>query len=128
IELPHPFIYSQPVPTASVGKLYQYQLKSLSCLGDLQYRYAEPGYAFWEAEGYEWQLAEAPEWLELEQQTDTLAGTPREQDVGKHRVTIVCRRTYPQELKTDEYRSSYFLKNKAEYSAETRQTFELQVR
>ena len=128
IELPHPFIYSRPVPDALVGKLYQYELKSLICLGDLQYRYAEPRYAFWETEGCAFQLAEGPEWLELEQQTHTLTGTPSVQDVGKQRVTIVCQRTYPQELKKDEYRSSYFLKDKAEFSAHARQTFELQVK
>ena len=89
---------------------------------------AEPGYAFWEVEGCEFELADGPEWLGLDPLTNTLCGTPGQQDTGTHRVTVVCHRTYPQELKEDDYRSSYFLKDKAEFSAQTEQTFELQVK
>lgn len=128
IELPHPFIYSRPVLSASAGELYQYELKSLSCLGDLQYRYAKPGYAFWEVEGYAFELIEGSAWLRLSQQSNTLIGTPTDQDRGRHRVTVVCRRTYPKELKADHYRSSYFLKDKAKFSAEVEQAFDIQVK
>lgn len=127
IELPHPYIYSRPVQTATAGNPYRYELMSLTCQGDLQYRYAKPGYAFWETEGREFQLAEGPAWLELAEQTGTLSGTPTEKDAGVHRVTIVCRRTYPRELKKGDYRNSYFLKNDAKYHAEDRQTFHLKV-
>ena len=36
------------VEIATVGQPYRYQARSLSCLGDLQYRNAEPGYTFYE--------------------------------------------------------------------------------
>ena len=126
-ELPHPHIYSQPVETAAVGSPYRYELKSLTSQGDLQYRYAEPGCAFWETEGHEFQLVEGPAWLKLAAESGILSGTPSEKDAGLHRVTIVCRRTYPRELKKSDYRSSYFLKNDAQFHATDRQTFNLKV-
>jgi hypothetical protein len=128
IELPHPFIYSQPPQNAVVGESYQYQLKSLACLGDLQYRYAKPNYAFWEAEGHEFQLAEGPSWLTFDPQIGLLSGTPTQEDTGVHQVTVTCRRTYPRELKADDYRSSYFLKRDQRFQAEHRQEFGLIVR
>jgi hypothetical protein len=126
-ELPHPFIDSQPVKTATVGVLYRYEPKTLTCHGDLQFRYAKPSYAFWETEGYEFQLVQGPAWLDLDGQTSTLSGTPTEKDVGVHTVTIVCRRTYPQELKEGDKRSECFLKHDAKYHAENRQTFRFEV-
>jgi len=50
LELPHPFIYSKPITTTEVNKPYRYQVKTLKCIGDLQYRYAEPNMDFWEEE------------------------------------------------------------------------------
>jgi putative Ig domain-containing protein len=127
IELPHPFLYSRPTQTVTVGKPYRYQLKTLNCLGDLQYRYAKPNYKFWEIEGHECELTEGPPWLELDTDVGILSGTPTHQDIGVHRVTITCRRTYPRELKSDDYRSSYFLKDQPRFQAHDQQTFELTV-
>lgn len=128
VELPHPFIYSQPVQVASVGQPYRYQLKTLNCLGDLQFRYAEPNYNFWEEEGCRFELNDGPPWLKLDGDTGTLSGTPTSQDAGAHQVTVTCRRTYPRELKKDDYRSSYSLKDDPRFQAEHRQTFPLTVR
>ena len=130
IELPHPFIYSQPEQTAAVGTPYRYQPKTLNCLGDLQYRYTEPGYDFWEEEGYKFEVTEGPAWLEIDAESGELSGTPSEQDVGLHTITIICRRTYPREVKVkaDDERNKYFLKEDERFQAEHQQTFELSVK
>jgi hypothetical protein len=128
VELPHPFIYSRPVQTAVVGEPYRYQAETLKCLGDLQYRYTEPNYAFWEVEGYEFELTEGSSWLALDQETGVLTGTPAEQDAGVHQVTITCHRTYPRELKPGDDRSSGFVKNDPRFQAQDQQTFDVTVR
>jgi hypothetical protein len=128
LELPHPFIYSKPVTEARVGKPYRYKPRTLGCIGDLQYRYAQPNMAFREEEGYEFELAERIAWLSLDKSTGALAGTPGPDDRGTHRVTLVCRRMFERELKEGDYRSSYFLKDAPRFQSSCRQSFELNVR
>ena len=128
IELPHPFIYSAPIQAATAAAPYHYQAKSLTCLGDLQYRYTKPGYDYWEVEGHEYELIAGPAWLEMNAKTGQLTGIPTEHDVGAHKITIVCRRTYPQEIKTDDERSKCFLKNHERFQAKHQQTFDLKVK
>jgi hypothetical protein len=93
-EMPHPFIYSQPVTTAQVGKAYRYQGRSLRSLGDYhcrqdpavkQKKYA---YRFWDVEENRFRLSEAPTWLQVDPETGLLTGTPGKADVGTHRVKI----------------------------------------
>ena len=127
IELPHPFLFSRPVATAAFGQRYQYQLRSLRCLGDLQHRYAKPGQKFWEDEGCRFELAAGPKWLRLDQDTGLLSGTPARADAGEHRVRIVCHRAFPHELKPGDYRCSYFLKDDPRFQAKHEQTFTLRV-
>jgi hypothetical protein len=128
LELPHPFIYSKPVTKAEINKPYNYQAKTLNCIGDLQYRYAKPNKKFWEKEGYEFELTEKPAWLSIDKNTGLLTGTPGLNDKGTHRVTVVCHRTFPHELKEGDYRSSYFLKNSPRFHAKHQQSFDLKVR
>ena len=128
LELPHPFIYSVPATTAEVGRPYRYELKTLGCLGDLQYRYAQPNLAFWETEGYEFELVEKPAWLSVDKDSGVLAGTPDPGDRRTARVTVVCHRRFPHELKAGDHRPSYFLKEAPRFQASHRQTFELSVR
>jgi hypothetical protein len=128
LELPHPFIYSKPVTKARIDRLYSYQVKTLNCIGDLQYRYAEPIKDFWEKEGYEFELIQKPAWLTVDKNSGLIKGTPGSADKGTHRVTVVCHRTFPHELKEGGYRPSSFLKNSPRFSAEHQQSFELNVR
>lgn len=128
LELPHPFIYSVPVTTAEVGEPYRYAAKTLGCIGDLQYRYAQPNMAFWETEGYEFELTQRPTWLSVDGNSGILTGTPGPDDRGTSRVTIACHRRFPRELKPADRRSSYFLKDAQRFQASHQQTFELTVR
>ena len=128
IELPHPFIYSRAAETAKVGEPFQHQVKTLTCRGDLQYRYAKPGYDYWEEEGCRFELTEGPAWLEMNANTGELTGTPSQRDIGLHQITITCRRTYPRELKKGDYRNEYFLKEAERFQAENQQTFDLSVK
>jgi hypothetical protein len=127
LELPHPFIYSKPVNMAKVNKSYRYQAKTLSCIGDLQFRYAKPNKKFWEKEGYEFELTEKPAWLSVDKNTGLITGIPSKSDKGIHRVTVVCHRTFPHELKEGDYRPKYFLKNSLRFKASHKQSFGLNV-
>ena len=113
---------------AEAGKPYHYRVRTLSCIGDLQFRYAEPGMTFWEEEGYTFELADGPAWLTLDEDTGILSGKPYPSDKGTHRVAVICRRKFPRELKPGDYRSSYFLKDDPRFQARHQQTFDLSVR
>lgn len=128
LELPHPFIYSKPHTKAEVNKPYRYQVKTLKCIGDLQYRYAEPNMKFWEEEGYGFELTEKPAWLSIERDTGLITGTPNSNDKGTYNVTVVCHRTFPHELKEGDYRASDFLKNDERFQSRYQQAFEVNVR
>jgi len=128
LELPHPFIYSNPITKTKVDKPYRYQIKTLECIGDLQFRYAEPNMDFWEEEGYEFELIQKPAWLNIDKSTGLITGTPGLIDKGTHRITVVCHRKFPHELKPGDYRPSDFLKNSPRFSAKYQQNFELNVR
>ncbi|MCP4260750.1 MAG: hypothetical protein GY774_24975 [Planctomycetes bacterium] len=127
LELPHPFIYSKPTTKAKVDKPYHYQVKTLNCIGDLQFRYTKPNMDFWEKEGYEFELTQKSAWLTVDKSTGLIIGTPNLTDKGTHLITIVCHRKFPHELKEGDYRPSSFLKNSPRFSAKHQQSFELNV-
>jgi len=115
-------------PASKLGRPYRYEVKTLGCLGDLQYRYARPNTAFWETEGYEFELADKPAWLSVDTDSGILTGTPGAGDRGTSRVIVICRRRFPHELKPGDHRPSYFLKEDPRFQASHQQTFELSVR
>ncbi|MFQ6096176.1 MAG: putative Ig domain-containing protein [Armatimonadota bacterium] len=127
LELPHPCVYSRPVTRAKVGQPYRYRVLTIRCNGDLQYRYQKPGYGFWEREGYVFELTQGPKWLHVNGDTGVLEGTPGPGDVGEASVTVTVRRTWPDEVKKDQYRPEYFLKDAARFQAEARQSFTITV-
>ena len=94
VELPHPLIYTAPVTTASVGRPYRYQAKSLCSLGDYQGKqdptadHKKYAYRFWDVEECHFQLLEGPAWLTLDKKTGTLAGTPGSSDAGTATVRL----------------------------------------
>jgi hypothetical protein len=128
LELPHPFIYSKPITKTKVDKPYRYQVKTLECIGDLQFRYGEPNMDFWEKEGYEFELTQKPAWLNIDKSTGLITGTPGLIDKGTHRITVVCHRKYPHELKPGDYRPSDFLKNSPRFQSKHQQSFNLNIR
>jgi len=75
LELEHPYIYNSPPTEVKVGNSYKHRVLILKSLGDLQYRYNAPGFAFWEKEGYEFSLKNAPEWLTIDPKTGIMSGT-----------------------------------------------------
>lgn len=128
LELPHPYIYTKPVTTALVGQPYHYQARTLVSLGDLQQRYAEPYFAYWEREGYDFSLVEGPSWMSMDSASGEMTGTPSATDRGFFKVIILCRRTFPFEQEPEEFNAHYFQKDEERYQAEFPQTFLLEVK
>ncbi len=94
VELPHPWVYSEPETAAKVGRPYRYQVKSLGSLGDYQCkpdpatqdkRYA---YRYWDIEQNAFRLTEGPPWLAVRAQTGQLSGTPGPGDIGSSTVRV----------------------------------------
>lgn len=75
-EAPHPFIWTDPVTGARVGREYRYEARSLHSLGDVQHRYDPPNDKFWDLEQNRFALEEAPPWLTVGAETGVLSGTP----------------------------------------------------
>lgn len=86
-EAPHPFIWTDPITTARVGREYRYEARSLHSLGDVQHRYEPPGNQFWDIEQNRFALEEAPAWLTVDPETGVLSGTPPA--AGTFPVTLV---------------------------------------
>ena len=85
---PRPFIYSNPRLEASVGTHYLYQVSCIRALGDLRLRFVngEETHSFWDIERPRFALQKGPDWLEIEEETGLLEGTP---DVaGKVEVVV----------------------------------------
>ena len=88
VEMPHPFIYSQPAAAAKVGRPYRHRVRTLASLGDYQHRYEQPTNGFWQRERYRFELLEGPAWLKLDAATGLLSGEPAGKDRGPHKVTV----------------------------------------
>ena len=127
LELAHPYIHSQPVTQATVGRPYAYQVLTLRADGALQHRYQKPSYAFWEKEGYRFERLEGPAWLRINPDSGLLSGAPGEGDAGEFKVKLKVVRTWPQEVKKDQYRPEPFLKVAPRFQAEAIQEFVLRV-
>lgn len=93
-ELPHPFVYTQPLTRARVGEVYRCEVKSLRSLGDYQckqdptVKHKKYAYKFWDIEQNAFRLAAGPRWLRLDEKTGILTGKPSPADTGTSRVKI----------------------------------------
>jgi len=94
VEMPHPFVYTRPVTEAKVEERYSCQPKTITSLGDLQYRGAEVGREFFDREQYTFSLLGGPKWLRLDADTGVLSGTPSASDVGTARVRVELRNQF----------------------------------
>ncbi|GAF72348.1 unnamed protein product, partial [marine sediment metagenome] len=89
--------------------------------------------AFWEREGYEFSLKEAPGWLTMNPKTGVISGTPSIYDIGKTHITIIVQRTWPNEVTTTYVSevttgdTKYFQKNGPQFQASDEQSFNLTV-
>jgi len=126
VELPHPFICSELVPTATPGKTYRCKIRTLRSMGDLQHRYGKVTKGFFEREGYEFSLAAGPKWLRIDGKTGVLSGTPTRKDVGAAEVEVVVRRTYPHERISGG--NQWAKKSAARFQASARRKFRITVR
>lgn len=86
-ELPHPFIYSKPLPEGNIGQLYQYRVRLTTSLGDCQYRYDDPYFYFWDREAYTFTL-QGPAWLEVNSEGN-ITGVPPTEGSFMVKVTAV---------------------------------------
>lgn len=128
VELPHPWIYSQPVKSAEVGAAYRYHLQTLKSIGDLQHRNPpnppKPHMQFFEREGYQFSIKKGPKWLSLDANSGVLSGTPQLGDVGRHEVVIYVKRTWPYEVNLKLYPGyDVWDKSAAKHQAEHEQRF-----
>jgi hypothetical protein len=127
VELPRPFVHTAPVTTAKADAAYQYQLKTISSLGDWQHRYDSPGDGFWEKEGYRFDLVDGPAWLTLDSNTGLLHGTPPAGSAGAVTVNIQVTTTFPNEVKKDGVQPAAFIESKAAMVGTYEHTFVLMV-
>ncbi len=77
-EVPRPFIYTRPKP-AKVGKAYEYQIHSISSIGDLRCRRSKTSSynaAFWDREELSFKAVRLPDGLTLDPQSGRISGTP----------------------------------------------------
>ncbi len=127
LELPHPFVYSRPVANAVIGRPYAYQVLTLRSDGALQHRYQDPKYAFWEKEGYRFEQLAGPKWLSVNADSGLLSGTPPAGAEGDALVKLRVVRTWPREVRKDQYRPEPFLKDGPVFHSEAVQEFRLSV-
>jgi hypothetical protein len=88
-DAPRPVIYSRPVAAAKVGAEYRYQACVNRSLGDLRMRQVSGNQvtSFWDIERAKFALQRAPQWLEIDQRTGLLSGTPH--GPGKVEVAVI---------------------------------------
>ena len=88
-EIPHPYFFSRPPVEATVGHELTYQPGVIASLGDVQHRTGRnPVNDLWEREQLSFNLAEGPDWLQIDEQTGALTGTPDVAGVVQVRIDV----------------------------------------
>lgn len=75
VAAPRPFIYTDPVTTATAGHAYEYKAQSIASIGDLRLL-KNNAIGFFNAEKPVYTLLKAPDWLAIDKTTGVLTGTP----------------------------------------------------
>jgi hypothetical protein len=88
---PRPLIHSRPVVSARVGAAYRYQVCANRSLGDLTSRMKgdEQVNGYFDVENVKFSLERGPAWLEIDEATGILSGSPSA--AGKVEVTVSAR-------------------------------------
>jgi hypothetical protein len=130
VEMPRPHVYTRPNTMAKTDELYEYQMKTIECIGDLQHRYVSPGYTYWEKEAYRFDLEAGPDWLTLNKDTGMLSGTPTAHHVGDAEVIVRVAAYYPDEVAPDDTNGEAFQKRREDpaFKRETIHTFRIATR
>ena len=88
--------------TGKSGSPYRYEVKTISSIGDLTYRYFPPEQfyqaAFWDAEEPEFSLVDElgrcgnpmPAWLRIDPRSGVLSGTPGPEDAGEYQINVMA--------------------------------------
>ena len=87
---PRPVIYTKPPVTAKVGEEYKYKVSANRSLGDLTGRMqgGKQVAGYFDIEKPRFAIAQGPKWLEIDEATGILSGTP--EAAGKAEVTITA--------------------------------------
>jgi len=93
VELPRPFLFTQPVTAIEVRTEWEYPVRTLASLGDLRSRTKDPtsvyNATYWDIERPRYSLVHGPEWMAMEEQTGLLTGRPPVP--GKYDVRVAAK-------------------------------------
>jgi len=103
VELPHPYIWTEPPTTVRAGGDYRYQPRLIHSLGDMQYRYVQPNCKFWEREQLSYSLVKAPKWLKIDSETGLLICTTPDSSPGRVPVSIQATATFEKRTGKDTF-------------------------
>ncbi len=91
IEMPRPFLWTEPVTEVETGGQYHYRAQTILSIGDLRCRTINPGESYnakyWDREQPVFSLVEAPEWLTINAETGEITGVAPAK-AGRHEVTV----------------------------------------
>ena len=76
MEVPRPLIFSTPPSRVKKGSPFQYQIRAIRSLGNLECKFRCLD-TFWKREGVTHKISEAPSWLQMDSETGMLRGTPK---------------------------------------------------
>ena len=127
VELPRPLVYSTPATKATVGEPFEYPIQAVTSHGDLQYRYDAPGNAYWEKESLRFEKVAGPDWLNVDERTGLVQGTPTAK-APKTEVVIRITTAFDDEVKPEATQAAVFIAAKEKMVKSTEHRFVVTVK